>query len=124
MSADQYDAERFRDIVMGRIEHLGLTSDQIARSGGPSTTTMSKIRKADPTPPRGDTYGKLDEALRWKKGSARRVARFGGDPIELPAGLELEEALAEVESAGLSERTRQMILEAWGVKPNEQRGTA
>lgn len=124
MSADQYDAERFRDIVMARVKKLGLTSDKIARTGGPSTTTMSKIRKADPKLPRGDTYEKLDKALRWKEGSARRVAVFNGDPVELPAGLELDEALEEVENAGLSEATRRMILAAWEVDPDRDRGSA
>lgn len=124
MSADQFDAERFRDIVMARVEKLGLTSDKIARTTGPSTTTMSKIRKADPRLHRGDTYEKLDKALRWKEGSARRVALFNGDPVELPAGLELDEALEEVESAGLSEATRRMILAAWEVDPDRDRGSA
>lgn len=118
MSADQFDAERFRDIVLARVEYLGLTNDKIARLGGPSTTKMSQIRAAKATRPSGPTLEKLDKALRWKLGSARRVS-LGGDPVELPAALDLEEALAEVKAAGLSEGTRELILRAWEVSDEE-----
>ena len=126
MSADQFDAERLRSYIEDRIKLLGLTNDKIAAAGGPSTTKMSQLRKASPTPPRGDVYDKLDRGLYWKPGSARRVALFGGEPSPLPVGLDLAEALAEVDASNLSDTVRRKVLEAWGLDPDtpRQRGSA
>lgn len=72
--------EWFRDGVLARADELGLTSDAlIGAAGGPSTSTMTKIR-ALATDPRGDVLRKLDAALQWPAGSAHRLWRDGVAP--------------------------------------------
>lgn len=76
--SSQPSPEQFRDTIVDRAEELGLTSDEkVKAAGGPSSSTMTKIRRADPTTPRGDTFDRLDKALQWIGGSARRLW-FGG----------------------------------------------
>lgn len=72
--------EKFRDVVLARAEELGLTSDaRIVAAGGPSTSTMTKIRALG-TDPRGDVLQRLDSAMRWPTGSALRLWRDGVAP--------------------------------------------
>lgn len=111
MSAERFDAANLKREVEARMDELGLTNEMVAQRGGPSTTKTSQVRKADPRPPRGDVLRKLDKGLRWVDGSARRVT-LGGKPVPLPDGLALHEVLVEIEGAGLSDRTRAIILRA------------
>lgn len=77
--------ERFRDVVLARAESIGLTSDaQIVAAGGPSTSTLTKIR-ALATDPRGDVLRRFDVALQWPQGSALRLWRDGVEPPNLAA---------------------------------------
>jgi hypothetical protein len=73
--------EKFRDTIIERADQLGLTSDdKVKAAGGPSSSTMTKLRRADPTTPRGDTFDRLDKALQWTGGSARRLWFTGVTP--------------------------------------------
>jgi len=73
------EGERFRDAVTSRAKELGRRTDALlAAAGGPSTTTMTKLRHGDYRP-RRDTMEKFDTALQWEPGSAWRVWN-GGEP--------------------------------------------
>src|SRR5690349_11627881 len=79
------EGERFRDAVTSRAKELGRRTDALlAAAGGPSTTTMTKVRHGDYRP-RRDTMEKFDTALKWELGSAWRVWN-GGEPTPSEAG--------------------------------------
>lgn len=79
------DAARFARIVLGAFEAAGRTSDTaVAAAGGPSTTTMTKLRHAAKgdaglAEPRSQTWTAIEKAANWPTGSARRVWD-GADP--------------------------------------------
>ncbi|MFA7267203.1 MAG: helix-turn-helix transcriptional regulator [Candidatus Nanopelagicales bacterium] len=70
---------RLAHAVKARREQLGLTQDELAALGGPSDTTVVKIEKGKTEPGR-QTFRKLDLALEWEPGSARRVMETGEAP--------------------------------------------
>jgi hypothetical protein len=73
------EGERLRDAVTSRAKEIGRRTDALlAAAGGPSTTTMTKLRHGDYRP-RHDTMEKFDTALKWEPGSAWRVWN-GGEP--------------------------------------------
>lgn len=110
MSAEPlFQPEHFRDVILARMEVLDLNNETVGDHDGPSTTKMTQIRKALPTPPRADIYRKLDQALRWKKGSARRVA-LGGEPVELPAWDDMESVAREIARSNLSPSVKREVL--------------
>lgn len=78
----EHDIERLGTYVKARREELGLTQKDLARHGGPSDTTVSKIEmgKTDRIQPK--TARELDEALRWRSGSSESIMA-GGKPVEL-----------------------------------------
>jgi len=77
--------EQFRDVVLRRAKEVARTTDALlAAAGGPSTTTMTTLRRGD-FRPRNDSMVKFDQALRWEPGSAWRVWN-GGRPTPLPSG--------------------------------------
>lgn len=74
---------RFGKVVAARRARLALTRFEVRDGGGPSDTTLGNIEN--------DTLGrvpspavlrKLDQGLRWSKGSAADVLA-GGDPVPL-----------------------------------------
>lgn len=54
--------------------------DEIHAAGGPSTTTMTKIRLARPPAPQTRTLDALDRGLDWEPGSAYAVLWHGEEP--------------------------------------------
>jgi len=65
------------------------TDEEVGDAGGPSTTTLAKYRKVadgemSMAEPRGDVLRRIDQAARWKIGSARALWRQGAIPE--PAG--------------------------------------
>lgn len=73
------NAARFGRIVRARRLALGdLTQIDVWRRGGPSNSTLTAIEGGD-WKPNGPTFRKLDAALEWEPGSARR-AWDGGEP--------------------------------------------
>lgn len=79
------DAQRFATAVLEAFRHAGYATDaQVVAAGGPSTTTMTKLRKvaagaADMVEPREPTWSKIDKAAVWRPGTARRIWA-GEDP--------------------------------------------
>lgn len=90
---------------------LDLNNESIGRDAdGPSTTTISKIRNAKLESISPATYRKLDAALQWHKGSARRVA-LGGDPVVAThTVLGVADRVAEIERSNLSAATKQWLI--------------
>jgi len=74
-------AKRFGQIVTARREDLDLTQIDVWQRGGPSNSTLTAIEAGTGTPS-PSTFRKLDKALEWEPGSARR-AFDGGDPTPL-----------------------------------------
>lgn len=76
---------QFAATVISRFKELGLETDEdISRAGGPSSTTMTKMRAvvnddADMARPRGDTRRRIETAAKWAPGSALAVWE-GGSP--------------------------------------------
>lgn len=77
------DLARFGKVVAARRARLALTRFEVRDAGGPSDTTLGNIEN--------DTLGrapspavlrKLDQGLRWSRGSAADVLA-GGDPVPL-----------------------------------------
>lgn len=60
------------------------TNEEIAKAGGPSTTTITKLRKAAEgggmVRPRGDTMRRIDAAAGWRDGSAMVLWETGALP--------------------------------------------
>lgn len=64
------------DRMERRRQELGLGPDGVVHP-----KTRAKIRDGEPI--RADVYERLDRRLRWEVGSAERVARGEGEPVEL-----------------------------------------
>jgi hypothetical protein len=97
-------AERFAATVLAAFEAAGRTTDQeVAAAEGPSTTTMTKLRKVREglmtmNEPRGDVLQRIDNAANWQPGSARALWRVGEEPR--PRRLSLEK---------VAERSRRVL---------------
>lgn len=59
--------------IRERRDELGLTQEQVAARGGPSTATLRLLEGALQTSYRHRTYVDLDRALGWPSGHARAV---------------------------------------------------
>lgn len=82
------DAQRFAHLVLSAFEAAGRTTDaQVGAAGGPSTSTMTKLRAARGggplAEPRSTTWTAIERAANWPPGAARAVWA-GGDPPETP----------------------------------------
>lgn len=75
--------ENLAEAVKDRRADLGLTHDQVLTRGGPSGVTLTKIESARGPVPNAATLKKLDTALDWEQGSAKRLIT-GGEPTVLP----------------------------------------
>lgn len=93
------NAQRFASTVLAAFRAAGHYTDQeVGDAGGPSTTTMTKLRKVsesegDMPEPRGDTYKKIDAAAEWAPGSARALWRDGVAPKRSSTTDRMREAL-------------------------------
>lgn len=80
MTADAAALGRLGQEVDKRVRLLGLDYVDVARAGGFSVETLSKIRKGQQA--KGSTYRGLERALRWAAGSVDEILA-GGLPREL-----------------------------------------
>ncbi|WP_028654855.1 hypothetical protein [Nocardioides sp. J54] len=79
------NAQHFATVVLEAFKAARhFTVDQVVAAGGPSTTTMTKLRKASEgealSRPRGDTMRKIDVAAGWPDGSAEVLWETGTLP--------------------------------------------
>lgn len=72
--------------VLARRDELDLSQLDVAAAGGPSDTTLSRIENGLATSVSKITLRRLDAALAWNSGSARRVYTGTGDPTPLEPG--------------------------------------
>jgi len=112
------NAERLRDAVLARREELDMNQLDVWQAGGPSNTTLTEIENARKESVSRGTLRKLDTALRWEQGSAKRVWEGTGDPVPLIAGLDsrnsrlVREHLREqIAAAGLDDETTARLLD-------------
>lgn len=83
------NSQRFATLVIAAFDDRTLTTDELVKqAGGPSNTYMTNLRKAakgevEMKEPRSDTYGRIERAANWKKGTARLVWR-GDEPDVIP----------------------------------------
>lgn len=75
---------RFGQVVAARRARLGLTRFEVRDAGGPSDTTLGNIENGTlGRAPGPSTLKKLDQGLRWAKGSAADALAGGGTiPLE------------------------------------------
>lgn len=74
------DWKRLADAVRQRRDELGMTQEEVAAAGGPSTATMRLLEGALGTSYRSRTFTQLERALAWTRGTVRHVLD-GGDPL-------------------------------------------
>jgi transcriptional regulator with XRE-family HTH domain len=82
--AEAQDWAHLASAVRARRDELGLTQEQVAAAGGPSTATMRLIESALAQSYRQRTFRQLEEALGWERGTCRRVLA-GGEPTPASA---------------------------------------
>ena len=86
------DWQRLADFVSDRRADLGMTQEDVRAAGGPSTATQRLIEGALQSRYQPVILGRLETALKWERGSVRRVLA-GGDPV--PASDESAPAILE-----------------------------
>lgn len=64
---------RLADYVRERRDELGLTQEEVATRGGPSTATLRLIESAAAESYRAKSLRQLEDALGWVPGSARAI---------------------------------------------------
>lgn len=67
-------------IVRDRREKLGLSQEDVAANGGPSTTTLSKIENGDAGTIRARTARDLERVLGWSQHSINALMHDGQEP--------------------------------------------
>jgi hypothetical protein len=84
MATTGNDWQRLAGFVRARREEdLGLTQEEIAAAGGPSTATQRLIEGARHDSYRPASLRSLERALQWEPGSVRAILA-GGDPVPGP----------------------------------------
>lgn len=81
------NAQRFAKAVLDAFKAAGAYTDkEVGDAGGPSTTTLTTLRKvasgerSSMSEPRSDTLRKIDRAAHWETGSARALWESGASP--------------------------------------------
>jgi transcriptional regulator with XRE-family HTH domain len=89
------DYARLGRYVRERREQLGLTQEEVAGRGGPSTATLRLIENVTGTGYRPKSLRQLADALRWTADSPHAVL-YGGEPKERDAASQGQPAPASV----------------------------
>lgn len=88
-AATEVYAQSFaKDVLLAFRDKGHYSNEEIASSGGPSTSTVTKLRKAASgkkvAPFRRDSLDSIDRGLGWKPNSARQLLEKGTMPDEDP----------------------------------------
>ena len=87
-SASTDDADpglaRLKEFVVRRRVELGLSQRKFAEAAGVSLGTAARLERGAGSPVRVSTVPKLEDALRWPRGTFQ-VIRAGGDPPRAPS---------------------------------------
>lgn len=124
MSSEEVDRANLAAHVLRRRKELALSHVEVGELGGPSTTKMTQIENSIGPTPSTATLKKLDVALEWVSGSARR-ALLGGDPVPL-AGDQSDVddlRLRIIRARGLTDEQRIAMLRALE-PPSRERGAS
>ena len=82
----EQNARRLAEAVLARRAALGLSQEDVADRGGPSTTTQTKVEAGRGAGIRGRTARDLEDALQWKRGSIDELlAGRDAKPVDAPA---------------------------------------
>ena len=108
MSSQQ---QNFARRVLAAFKDAGhYTDDEIKSAGGPSSTTLTKLRKAAAglgmDEPRGDVHRRIDVAAGWRPGASRALWHHGQEPSAETAG----DLIAEVRRSNLPDNVKEHIL--------------
>ncbi len=79
------DRRRLARRVRERRAELGLTQQELAAAGGPSTATMRLLENAAPVGYKQKSLRQLEQSLGWAAGSVKALLD-GGEPTLAPAG--------------------------------------
>lgn len=79
------DRRRLARRVRERRAELGLTQQELAGAGGPSTATLRFLENAAPIAYKGKSLRQLEQSLGWAAGSVKALLD-GGEPTLLPGG--------------------------------------
>jgi DNA-binding XRE family transcriptional regulator len=103
------------DAVSRALDLTGYTWEEVARRGGPSSTTMTGIVKGEVKPISVATCRKLDAAFDWPLGTARSLVDPGYQPpqaVEAPEGFtRVARTLTEEQRAEIDKRLEQIRQE-------------
>ena len=80
------DWQRLADFVSERRADLGMTQEDVRAAGGPSTATQRLSEGNLQSRYQPVILGRLETALKWERGSVRRILA-GGDPVLTPDAL-------------------------------------
>lgn len=75
----EQDYARLATAIRDARDARGWSQSELAKQGGPSTTTTSKLERGELQPIPGQTRRKIETSLGWEDGSVDAVLR-GGDP--------------------------------------------
>lgn len=104
--------EHLAEAVRQRREELDLTQLDVWLSGGPSNSTLTEIENARIETLTRTTARKLDAALHWEAGSAKRVWE-GGEPTPLLPGIPSADSKIlreQIEAADLEPEKKAALL--------------
>lgn len=111
----QTNPERLAEAVKARRDELDLTQLDVWQGGGPSNTTLTKIENAEAATLSRTTARKLDFALKWEPGSAKRIFDQAGEPLAIlregMSGKNSAWLRTQIKAADLDPRTRDRLIE-------------
>lgn len=117
--------ERLRAKVLARRAELGLSQEEVAALGGPSTTTQSKLTNCEAGLLRRGTLRAFDLALSWEAGSAQRILDGGDEiPLDTADGPDLgpEKTHTIVRAVGVSLKFSDTLVEVAFSSPWDSEG--
>lgn len=79
------DWQGLAEAVRQRRDELGISQEEVAFAGGPSTATMYLLETAGQSRYRGKTLASLERALGWPHGTVRAILRHEPPPAPRPA---------------------------------------
>lgn len=87
MSSQTDGLRRLAAAVTQRMDDERLTQEIVKDRGGPSSTTLSRIKKGKPPVPSRSSFDNLDDGMGWVRGSSWRLYRDGTqpEPVQTPA---------------------------------------
>ncbi|TQN27499.1 helix-turn-helix protein [Haloactinospora alba] len=97
------------DALDARLDHLGLTLNQLCDRAGIRYETLRAIRKGESRPQRR-TVRKLDRALGWDPGQTERILNGSPPPDESPEVRYVDSTEMEILRANLPEERREALL--------------